>query len=207
MIDMPIFIACIVLSSLAGYLLAARLAAARIATLTSERENLQARLSEAVESTRETTLDRYQNSDEFKALLALEFEKGKNEGALNALVDYKASDDFSALVDFHHQQGKMAGAAEELDKFHITYTPIIDDHETWYSHRVDVGYDMQIHYAGFPIGSPARHITHHQQKSKDENINRLVGVVAQTLEIAAGAASKHKIPVTVAKAPKRAKRS
>lgn len=151
-------------------------------------------------------LDSYKSSREFRDMLELQFEKGKSEGASTAMQTYKSSDDFSIVLSSQHAKGKLDGAAEELQKFHITYTPVLIDHETFFSHKVDGGYDMQLHYAGFPIGEPTRRITSHEEKSKDENVNRLISLVEKTIETAASLASKQQIPVTITKSPKREKR-
>lgn len=155
------------------------------------------RIKEAVE--------KYKTSDEYNAIITLNFEQGKTEGAEIALRHFKASDEFETRLNLEHTKGKTAGEESERNKFEITYTTVIIDHESWISHKVDVGYDMQIRYAGFPIGEPTRRITNHQEKSKDENINKLVEMVTNSLELIAVAASKQKIPVVVSKKPSRLK--
>lgn len=160
----------------------------------SERANsllLEQRIKEAVEQ--------YKSSENYVNMLTLKFEQGKAEGAENALQQFKSSDEFQTKLSHEHAKGKIAGAEDELSKFLITYTPVVVDHETWISHQVDIGYDMQLHYSGFPIGEPTRRITHHQEKSKDENIDKLVGLATNSLELIATAASRQKIPVTVNK--------
>jgi hypothetical protein len=166
----------------------------------SERTNgllLEQRIKEA--------LEHYKSSEDYSNTLTLRFQQGRAEGAESALQKFKSSDEFETALSLEHAKGRIAGAEVELSKFLITYTPVVVDHETWISHKVDIGYDMQLHYSGFPIGEPTRHITHHQEKSKDENINKLVGLATNTLELIASAASKQKIPVTVNKKPTRTK--
>jgi hypothetical protein len=203
MTDLPIVALAIVLSLGIGYWLARRQAAQSIIDLQSQVVRLQREKIEIKETSSKNTLEEYKNSEEYRALLALQFEAGKAQGSTESLADFKASEEFNLLLNSEHAKGKLAGAAEELEKFHITYTPVLVDHETFFTHKVDAGYDMQIHYAGFPIGEPTRRITNHQEKSKDENITRVLEMVGKALEIAAAAATKQKIPVTVAKAPRR----
>ncbi len=203
MTELPIIALAIVLSFGSGYWLARRKAAAFVLDLQAEVLRLQHEQIEIKETSSKTTLGEYKKSEEFRAVLALQFESGKTQGSTKSLAEFKTSDEFNLLLNSEHAKGKLVGAAEELGKFQITYTPVLVDHETFFTHKVDAGYEMQIHYAGFPIGEPTRRITNHQEKSKDENITQVLKVIGTTLEIAAAAAAKQKIPVTVAKTPRR----
>lgn len=145
----------------------------------------------------------YKNSEEFGELLQIERERGQRDGEKSALSQFRTSEEFTNLLCIEHQKGKLDGAAEELKKFHITYTPVLVDVESFISRKVDVGYDMQINYSGFPIGEPTRRITNRQQKSKDENVKLLLDTVNKTLELATEVASKSGIPITIGKSPKR----
>ncbi len=151
-------------------------------------------------------LNGFKESDDFSRLLSTEFARGKLEGQSTAVVEFKSSDDLANLLSIEHDKGKRAGAAEELEKFQITYTPIIVDIETFLSRKIDIGYDMQIHYAGFPIGEATRRITNRQEKSKDENIKMLLDTVNKTLELVGEVAAKSGIPITIGKTPKRVAR-
>ena len=173
-------------------------------TLTNLQEDLKS--AQEMLATAKSQLRDYKRSEEFLALLETERERGRNEGQKSALGEFKTSDDFANLLAIEHEKGKRSGAAEELEKFHITYTPILVDVETFISRKVDVGYDMQIHYSGFPIGEPTRRITNRQEKSKDENIKLLLDTVNKSLELAVEVASKSGIPITIGKSAKRVKR-
>ena len=148
-------------------------------------------------------LRNFKTTDEFLEMMQSERERGKREGERTALSQFKDSDEFANLLALEHERGKRSGASEELKKFHITYTPVLVDVESFISRKVDVGYDMQINYSGFPIGEPTRRITNHQQKSKDENVRLLLDTVNKTLELATEVASKSGIPITIGKSPKR----
>lgn len=154
----------------------------------------------------EALLTRQKNStQEYAATLQLQIEHAQLEATKAAIQNFKSSDEFNALLSIEHAKGVKAGEEEERARFNITYTPIVIDHENFWSHKVDVGYDMQIYYAGFPIGEPTRRITHHQEKSKDENINKLLNAATNTLDLIAATATKARIPVTINKKPNRTK--
>lgn len=148
-------------------------------------------------------LRNFKSENDFVELLTAERERGHREGERAALSQFRGSEEFSNLLALEHQKGKLLGATEELEKFHITYTPVLVDVESFISRKVDVGYDMQINYSGFPIGEPTRRITNRQQKSKDENVKLLLDTVNKTLELATEVASKSGIPITIGKSPKR----
>ena len=203
MIDYPIITLATVVSLALGYWLAKRSASKALHELQADVVRLQLEIIEVKETSAKTALEEYKSSAEMRAMLALQFEHGKSQGSTKSLAEYKTSDEFSLLLSSEHAKGKLDGAAEEREKFHITYTPVVADHETFFTHKVDAGYDMQIHYSGFPIGEPTRRIVNHQEKSKDENIIQALKVVGTALEIAAAAAAKQKIPVSVDKNHKR----
>jgi hypothetical protein len=203
MIDLQTILLVTVISTIFGYWMARQRYIGQLQKAETIHFKIQNELAAKIETMAAATLDNYKTSEEFQALLTLQYENGKNQGSARSLTDYKTSEEFAAVLGAEHAKGKLAGAADELNKFHITYTPVLVDHETFISHKVDAGYDMQLHYSGFPIGEPTRRITSHQEKSKDENINRMLDTVNKTLELAAAAATKQRIPVTVARTPKR----
>jgi len=175
----------------------------KVALLEQQCQDLQLQLMSSSQRAANAALEQYKKSDEMQALLENQFKKGEAQGAVNALREHRGSEEFASILSAEYAKGKIAGAAEELQRFHITYTPVIVDHETFFSHKIDGGFEMQLHYSGFPIGEPTRRITSHQEKSKDENINQLLEYVDKTLEIAAAAATKMRIPITIGKTTKR----
>ena len=172
---------------------------------TGKVRSLESDLAATRQSLEATKLDfrNFKTTEEFVELLQAERERGRRDGERMALSDFKTSDEFKNLLAIEHEKGRRKGATEELEKFHITYTPVLVDVETFISRKVDVGYDMQINYSGFPIGEPTRRITNQHQKSKDENIKILLDTVNKTLELATEVASKSGIPITIGKSPKR----
>ena len=206
MTDLPFIALAACVSLVFGYWLATRKATKLAEDLQTRVVRLKLEAVEAVkakEMSVKSAIEEYKISEELRAMLTLQFESGKVQGSIKSLAEYKSSDEFNLRLNFEHAKGKLAGASEELEKFHITYTPVLVDHEKLWSHRVDVGYDMQIHYGGFPIGEPTRRITNHKEKSKEENILQILKAVGSALGIAAAAAAKQKIPVTVVKDYKR----
>ena len=74
------------------------------------------------------------------------------------------------------QKGKEAGRAEELGKFTLTYEPFEERVEEYLGlkKRSTLGYHMQIHYAGFPIGHQTRHVTHNCIEYDEKRIEMLL---------------------------------
>lgn len=120
-----------------------------------------------------------------------------------AKKEIRQSEGYEAILAREYARGKCDGAKEELAKFQITYTPVLVEGDNFFKKSTNVGYEMQMYYSGFPVGEPTRRITHHSEKSKDENINKIIDLVKDNLELIATAAGKHKIPVTVNKKPSR----
>jgi hypothetical protein len=117
--------------------------------------------------------------------------------------EIRQGEGYQAILEREYARGKGQGAKEELEKFQITYTPVLVERDSFLKNSVDAGYEMQIYYSGFPVGEPTRRITHHEEKSKDENINKVVDLIKDNLELLAMTAGKHKIPVAVNKKPSR----
>jgi len=111
-----------------------------------------------------------------------------------------------AALEREFLRGKAAGAEEELARFEIRYQPILIDDDGFWNHSFEAGYEMQLHYAGLPVGDPTRRITHEQQKSNDENILKTMEVVTTVLLSLAKANSQRKISTAVSKEPQKAVR-
>lgn len=118
----------------------------------------------------------------------------------------KNSEGFNALLENQYLRGKIAGACEELGKFDVRYSVVTVEHDNFLKSTFDAGYEMQLFYSGLPVGEATRRITHHGEKSKDENVMKIVGVVEKILETLANNAGKYNIPVTVTKSVQRAKK-
>jgi hypothetical protein len=73
------------------------------------------------------------------------------------------------------QKGKEAGRSEELANFTLTYEPFEERIEEYMGlkKRSTLGYTMQIHYAGFPIGHQTRYVTHNNIEYDEKRIDAL----------------------------------
>lgn len=99
-------------------------------------------------------------SRHYETTKALDFEKQRN-----ALIDATkktavTGPDFEARLDNAYRRGKDDGQKAELQKFAIVYEPYQAVTEEYFGikKRAEIGYSMQLHYAGLPIGEPTRKI-------------------------------------------------
>lgn len=90
------------------------------------------------------------------------------------------------------QKGKEAGRLEELKSFTLTYEPFEERVEEYLGlkKRSTLGYHMQIHYAGFPIGHQTRYVTHNNIEYDEKRIesifnSELVSAVNGIVQLAA----------------------
>ncbi|MEF2148248.1 hypothetical protein [Aquilutibacter rugosus] len=74
------------------------------------------------------------------------------------------------------QKGKEAGRSEELGNFTLTYEPFVETIEEYMGlkKRSTLGYHMQIHYAGFPIGHQTRYVTHNSIEYDEKRVDALL---------------------------------
>lgn len=97
-------------------------------------------------------------------------------------------------LDQEFQKGKEAGRSEELGNFQLTYEPFVDTVEEYFGmkKRSTLGYDMQIHYAGFPLGHRMRYVTHSSIEYDEKRIDALLNseVVSAINNVVQLAASK-----------------
>jgi hypothetical protein len=143
-----------------------------------------------------------QDAPQIQALLALEYQRGQEAGKNAALAQFKSSDELAMMLTIEYAKGKEAGAKSELEKFEISYQTVEIEHDNLWRNTKVVGYDMQLHYAGLPIGEPARRITQRAQKSKDDQVYE---ALHRTLGVIEAAATKAGIPIKVTKTIKREK--
>lgn len=146
-----------------------------------------------------TKFERGIRSNSDRAILEAEYSRGKVDGVRemqekNQLLDSAKSDGLKATIELEYLRGKVDGAREELEKFQITYIPVVEEEDSLFSHKFDAGYEMQLSYAGLPVGDPTRRITSHKEKFKDENVNKAIDLVTKLLESRTG---QFKIPATV----------
>ena len=107
---------------------------------------------------------------------ALDFERQRN-----ALIDQTKEKavlgpDFEARLDNAYRKGKDDGQKSELQKFIIVYEPYQTLTEEYFGikKRVELGYSMQLHYAGLPIGDATRKATHENVEFDDAKIDKIV---------------------------------
>ena len=139
-------------------------------------------------------------SPEWRDAMDREFQRGRIEGGEAGMAGFKSSPEFEMTLALEHAKGKAAGTEEERGKLKISTHPFVETRETFLSSETDVGYELQIFYDGLPIGSPAKHVSVHNVKSKDENITKALEIVTSSLNLLAGAHAR--VPVSVEQ-PKR----
>lgn len=74
------------------------------------------------------------------------------------------------------ERGRAAGRKEELGNFNLTYEPFVETTEEYMGlkKRSALGYYMQIHYAGFPIGHQMRYVTHSNVEYDPDRVDALL---------------------------------
>lgn len=95
-------------------------------------------------------------------------------------------------IEREFQKGKEAGRTEELANFTLTYEPFEERIEEYMGlkKRSTLGYNMQIHYAGFPIGHKTRYVTHNSIEYDEKRIDslfnsELVSAINEIVQLAA----------------------
>ena len=94
------------------------------------------------------------------------------------LASSKAGEDhvLDLRLDQAFQNGKAEGRSEELAKFTLTYEPFAETVEEYLGlkKRSTLGYNMRIHYAGFPIGDETRCVTHQNIEFDEKRIDAML---------------------------------
>lgn len=115
-------------------------------------------------------------SRHYETAKALEFEKQRN-GLIAETKDAAAlSADFAARLDNEYRRGKDDGQKAELEKLAIVYEPYQVISEEWMGlkKRAELGYSMQLHYAGLPIGEPTRKVLREKVEYDQANIDKVM---------------------------------
>jgi hypothetical protein len=90
----------------------------------------------------------------------------------------KSGDDdvLDLRIDQAFRKGREEGQAQELAKFTLTYEPFAETVEEYMGlkKRSTLGYNMRIHYAGFPIGDETRCVTHQNIEFDEKRIDGLL---------------------------------
>lgn len=105
-----------------------------------------------------------------------DFEIKKSDFLKSYKSELKGDEGQIAILEKEYLRGKVDGAKEELAKFNVTLQPYTMTKEEYFGlkKRVEIGYEMQISYAQFPIGKPSRNITSSDEKYDQEKIDRLL---------------------------------
>lgn len=115
-------------------------------------------------------------SHHYETAKALEFEKQRNGLIAETKDAATVSPDFAARLDNEYRRGKDDGQKAELAKLTIVYEPYQVVSEEWMGmkKRAELGYSMQLHYAGLPIGEPTRKVLREKVEYDQANIDKIM---------------------------------
>ena len=115
-------------------------------------------------------------SRHYETAKALEFEKQRNALIAETKDAATLSADFAARLDNEYRRGKDDGQKAELEKLAIVYEPYQVISEEWMGmkKRAELGYSMQLHYAGLPIGEPTRKVLREKIEYDQANIDKIM---------------------------------
>jgi hypothetical protein len=115
-------------------------------------------------------------SRHYETAKALDFERKRN-ALINEIKDtIVLGPDFAARLDNAYRRGKDEGQKAELQKLAIVYEPYQELTEEYFGikKRAEIGYNMQLHYAGLPIGQPTRKTTHTNVEFDADKIEKIM---------------------------------
>lgn len=115
-------------------------------------------------------------SRHYETAKALEFEKQRNKLIDETKDAAILSADFAARLDNEYRRGKDDGHKAELEKLAIIYEPyqVVTEEYMGMKKRAELGYSMQLHYAGFPIGEPTRKVLHAKIEYDQAKIDKIM---------------------------------
>lgn len=115
-------------------------------------------------------------ADHHATTSALNFQTKKNDLIDSTKTSIVDSPDFLARLNNEYLRGRDDGRKEELEKFSIIYEPFQDVAEEFMGikKRAELGYSVQLYYAGLPIGEATRKTTHTNIKFDEERIDKLM---------------------------------
>lgn len=121
-------------------------------------------------------LTRQSVSRHYETTKALEFEKQRNRLIAETKDAAIASVDFAARLDNEYRRGKDDGHKAELEKLAIVYEPyqVVTEEYMGMKKRAELGYSMQLHYAGLPIGEPTRKVLHAKIEYDQARIDKIM---------------------------------
>ncbi len=129
-----------------------------------------------IKKERESLLE-FKNSDEYKNIIELTFEKGVNEGKQQVFN----SKEYEVALENQFMKGLKEGEESTLKKITIEYNPFIEVKETFFKKSAKSGYSMQLFFSGFPLGDSMTRILKIEEKFKDENMKYMVENVSNVL--------------------------
>jgi hypothetical protein len=98
----------------------------------------------------------------YETVKSLDFEVKRNSLVDETREAVVASADFTIRLENEYRRGREDGQKAELEKFSIVYEPYQETKEEYMGlkKRAEIGYSMQLHYSGLPIGQSTLKITH-----------------------------------------------
>lgn len=121
-------------------------------------------------------LTRLYISRHYETTQALDFERKRNALINETKQGAVVGPDFEARLDNSYRMGKEDGQKAELQKFAIVYEPyqVLTEEYFGIKKRAELGYTMQLHYAGMPIGEPTRKSTHTNVEFDEGKIEKIM---------------------------------
>lgn len=123
------------------------------------------------------------------------YNKGKEDGAFqqeknifyNEVSNTKnlTSELWNGKLEKSFSDGHKAGMAEERKKLNIRLTPKMEINDNFFKKTALTGYELQVTYDGFPIGSAQYNNLEKIEKFKDENLKYAIDKVNETVIIIA----------------------
>jgi hypothetical protein len=112
----------------------------------------------------------------YETVKALNFEEKRNALIAEVKEATVLGPDFAARLDNAYRQGRDDGQKAELQKFAIVYEPYQAITEEYFGikKRAELGYSMQLHYAGLPIGESTRKTTHSNIEFDSAKIEKIM---------------------------------
>lgn len=140
--------------------------------------------------------------EEGRRISRLEHGDSMNAQIKTGIREHKDTEEFKALLEVEYRKGVEEGEKKALGDFGLSYEPYVEVTDTFLKRTADIGYMMQMFYKGLPIGDPMKRITSHEEKFKEDNLKYLIDTVTGTLNNIMHMAAPLGIPVKVSQNPK-----
>jgi hypothetical protein len=119
--------------------------------------------------------------EEGKRFAVLEHSELRNLQVNEQLQKLKETEEFKALLEVQYLRGVDEGGKLTMNKFSLKYEPFVEIKDNYIKRTAEIGYYMQLNYDGFPIGDQMKTVTNYEEKFKEENIKYLVDTVIITI--------------------------